>query len=673
MISLCITGHSAAAIAAAQVALTAAGMAPARGLERDSHINFSSWHERVYQALEQSQPEPGEDEDDSTPDAAPAAIGRLWEQLANDLFLANMDAKVWGWADAKSLGLLDFWLELDASTHFVLLATPPEQFLTEHLAQLAQEPGRSLQDLPIDSLMDQWQQAHQTMLHFALHHPKRCVLLLAELPLPADALVQAVRGAWARKLKALRAEPADAIALDALPGAEPAAALLRHFAAELCQAYPQAQSLQHEMASVALALPAPAIGVPQTLLDSVLSTVSLASQVSALLRQLPALERKAADAEQQLPRLKDAEEEGELLLAQLHQVQEELERYYLRNTELEAELQAKAQEHEEVSALVHARNLAALARDAEVQGKAEAIKQRDALAEEKTALGVARDAETAAKAEAIKQRDALAEEKTAFSAARDAETAAKAEALKQLEVLAQKHKALDQQYLALSAELEAQAQTHAQAKAAALEEVAGLVQEMESLSAQLDAETQAKTEALEEIDSLVHARNLVAIDRKEASAQALKLKEEYSYLLGQLQQVQEELERYYFENQSLKKNQAKPKERFYGAGERIQQQLTYRLGAKLIANSRSLGGWLRMPFAVVREVREYRLDMGKKTHLNLPPIHSYADAYEAERCKQHLSYKLGQALLKHIKTPWGWIVLPFALLSAVNSFRKARS
>jgi len=215
-----------------------------------------------------------------------------------------------------------------------------------------------------------------------------------------------------------------------------------------------------------------------------------------------------------------------------------------------------------VSALVHARNLAALARDAEAQGKAEAIKQRDALAQEKTALSAARDAETAAKAEAIKQRDALAQEKTALGVARDAETAAKAEALGQLKVLAQKHKALDQQYLALSAELEAQAQTHAQAKAAALEEVAGLVQEMESLSAQLDAETQAKTEALEEIDSLVHARNLVAIDRKEASAQALKLKEEYSYLLGQLQQVQEELERCYLRNKDLEATAAQAGQRF---------------------------------------------------------------------------------------------------------------
>jgi len=753
MISLCITGHSAAAIAAAQAALKAAGMAPARGLERDSHINFSSWHERVYQALEQSQPEPGED-DDSTPDAAPATMGRLWEQLANDLFLANIDTKVWGWADAKSLGLLDFWLELDAGTHFVLLATPPEQFLTEHLAQLAQEPGRSLQDLPIDSLMDQWQQAHQTMLHFALHHPKRCVLLLAELPLPADALVQAVKGAWAHKLKALRAEPADATALEPFSGTDSAAALLRHFATELCQAYPQAQSLQHEMASVALALPAPAIGAPQTVLDSVLSTVSLASQVPALLRQVPALERKAAEAEQQLPRLKEAEEEGELLLAQLHQVQEELERYYLRNTELEAELQAKAQEHEELSAVVHARNLAALARDAEAHGKAEALEQLKVLAQKHEALAAEREAQAQAKAEALERLEVLEHQCQALTAERDAETLAKtealqeidslvharnlvafarheeraqfealdqqyqalsaeletqaqtnaqalekitllaqdyqglverveadaqtkaaalqeidslvharnlvafarqeeraqfealdqqyqalsaeletqaqtnAQALEQITLLAQDNQglverlaaetqaktealqeidslvharnlvsvarheeraqfeALDQQYQALSAELETQAQTNAQAlgqitllaqdyqglverveadaqtKAAALEEVAGLAQEMASLSAQLDAETQAKSEALEEVDSLVHARNLVAADREEASAQALTVKEEYNYLLGQLQQVQEELERCYLRNKDLEAAAAQAGQRF---------------------------------------------------------------------------------------------------------------
>lgn len=152
-----------------------------------------------------------------------------------------------------------------------------------------------------------------------------------------------------------------------------------------------------------------------------------------------------------------------------------------------------------------------------------------------------------------------------------------------------------------------------------------------------------------------------------------ELEEENDLLLMQLHQVQEELERYYLENQSLKKNQVKPKAKLYGAAERIQQQLTYRLGATLIANSRSLAGWLRMPFALRREGHAYRVDMSKKVNQNLPPIHTYADAYEAERYKQHLSYKLGQAFLKHIKTPWGWFVLPFALASIANNFKKARS
>jgi hypothetical protein len=58
---------------------------------------------------------------------------------------------------------------------------------------------------------------------------------------------------------------------------------------------------------------------------------------------------------------------------------------------------------------------------------------------------------------------------------------------------------------------------------------------------------------------------------------------------------------------------------------------------------------------------------------NLPNIDKYADAYEAERCKQHLSYKLGQVFLKYIKSPWGWCAMPFALLKTINNFKKAKS
>lgn len=158
-----------------------------------------------------------------------------------------------------------------------------------------------------------------------------------------------------------------------------------------------------------------------------------------------------------------------------------------------------------------------------------------------------------------------------------------------------------------------------------------------------------------------------------APPQVKELEEENELLLAQLHQVQEELERYYLENQDLKKNQTKPKTKPYGAAQRIQQQLSYRLGAAMIANSRSLGGWLRMPFALIGQVRAYRADRRVQAGHKLPPIHTYADAYEAERMQQHLSYQLGQTLLKYGKTPWGWLYMPFALRRTVRSFKQARS
>lgn len=155
--------------------------------------------------------------------------------------------------------------------------------------------------------------------------------------------------------------------------------------------------------------------------------------------------------------------------------------------------------------------------------------------------------------------------------------------------------------------------------------------------------------------------------------QVKELEEENELLLAQLHQVQEELERYYLENQDLKKNHTKTKPKPYGAADRVKQHLSYRLGTTMIAHSSSLSGWVRMPFALLSQAREHSRSLKAQAGQPQPPLHTYADAYEAERCKQHLSYQLGQTLLKHIKTPWGWVWMPFALVGTVRSFRKARA
>ncbi len=195
-----------------------------------------------------------------------------------------------------------------------------------------------------------------------------------------------------------------------------------------------------------------------------------------------------------------------------------------------------------------------------------------------------------------------------------------------------------------------------------------LKQEILSKNQLLQEETQRLKSDLESAH-----KDIEGLKKSSQESDKIKdLEEENDLLLTQLHTVQEELERYYLENQELIKKQPKPKPKPYGAAERVQQQLSYRLGAAMIANSRSLGGCIKMPFSLIGVTRAYRADLRAKANLKLPPIHAYADAHDAERYRQHLSFQLGQTMLKHIKTPWGWLWMPFALAGTARAFKKSR-
>ncbi len=190
---------------------------------------------------------------------------------------------------------------------------------------------------------------------------------------------------------------------------------------------------------------------------------------------------------------------------------------------------------------------------------------------------------------------------------------------------------------------------------------------------QLAAE-QAKIKALQE-------QLAKAPSNQKTVASVTELKEENDLLLKQLHIVQEELERYFLENQKLKaggvvhqektaaKTSATP---LYGAADRIKRQLSYRLGAVMIEKSRSFGGWLSMPFALREETKRFRQEQAARKGEKLPPIASYRDAYEAERVKQHLSYRLGATMIQKSGSLSGWFSMPWALYAQVKNFRQSR-
>ncbi|WP_417904357.1 hypothetical protein ACD570_02555 [Campylobacter sp. LH-2024] len=115
---------------------------------------------------------------------------------------------------------------------------------------------------------------------------------------------------------------------------------------------------------------------------------------------------------------------------------------------------------------------------------------------------------------------------------------------------------------------------------------------------------------------------------------------------------------------------------------RIQNQLSYKLGQAMIENSKSILGYIRMPYVLSyikdkhkQEQKIYQEKIKKDPSLKLPPLESYADYNEALKFKEHLSYKLGQALIK-ANNNWyrgGYIKLWFEIRRIKKEFKNKKA
>uniref|UniRef100_UPI00366AADBF hypothetical protein n=1 Tax=Campylobacter coli TaxID=195 RepID=UPI00366AADBF len=118
----------------------------------------------------------------------------------------------------------------------------------------------------------------------------------------------------------------------------------------------------------------------------------------------------------------------------------------------------------------------------------------------------------------------------------------------------------------------------------------------------------------------------------------------------------------------------------YGtAKQRIQNQLSYKLGQAMIVNSKSLLGYIAIPIALLsitishkQEQKIYQEKIKKDPSLKLPPLESYPDYKEALKEKECLTYKLGEALIK-ASNNWyggGYVKLLFEIRKLKRKFKE---
>lgn len=196
-----------------------------------------------------------------------------------------------------------------------------------------------------------------------------------------------------------------------------------------------------------------------------------------------------------------------------------------------------------------------------------------------------------------------------------------------------------------------------------------LTQENKTLAEQ-KAQSDKQTQALgQQLLAVQQSLEQLYAQKEQLSLEMNKTTKEQKTLEQQLHQVQLALERAHLTNQHL---QAQLPEKLWGAGTRVREQLNYMIGSKLIQHSRSVGGWLTMVFAPWGAYRQYKHEGLDTKYQEFPPLKYYEDYHMVQRYQRHLSYRLGQTYLNHIKNPLKWFTMPFSLWNDVKDFRNSK-
>jgi hypothetical protein len=308
MRTICITGFNQVNLQPLSDFFQAAGMSSAKSVNREYPMDMRYWHEQVIGV---------------PPHAVVNNPGRLWEQIAGELFIANLSSALWGWTDERSTWCLDFWRDFDPRLHFVLVVSTPQYALMQTL-----ENGDSSHS--VDAIMKGWYAYHSELLRFYHQNSQRCVLVDAEGSTKnPGVLIQLCNNQWKLNLQS----PSSTLFSNTHQNHN---ALAQYLAQKIGDGYPDNYHLQKKFEAILSNY-----GLTGFTNTHHLHSDDLVASYHAVVHQ--AVEQKSLQQSQiaQLDsQLSLHKQESELLLLQLHQVQEELEQYFLKNQEAQQKIQS---------------------------------------------------------------------------------------------------------------------------------------------------------------------------------------------------------------------------------------------------------------------------------------------------------------------------------------------
>jgi len=152
-------GHELSGFQQVHQILTGAGVAQAQVSKRDA-LSINTLQQDILAALDV----------DAATKSFQLKPGKMWQDLAADILLSNLEQKTWGSADARTLWLLEFWKNIDTQTHFVLVYNSPTQVIANALA-------RDSSPKAIGAVLNKWKSDNTELLHFYHRNKDRALLV----------------------------------------------------------------------------------------------------------------------------------------------------------------------------------------------------------------------------------------------------------------------------------------------------------------------------------------------------------------------------------------------------------------------------------------------------------------------------------------------------------------
>ncbi|WP_124830901.1 MULTISPECIES: hypothetical protein [unclassified Burkholderia] len=712
MNKIAIVGHPASGYREVEALLHQCGMAEPRPSRREGMLPTD-----ITATLCKAYKVPSLDTATTEEDINQIEAGSVWHGMALDLVLGNLEQSLWGWADPKTIFALDYWLSLDPQLGFVFVYDEPHRALIEAAEAAAKNqpvdgklPITPITEQLLSNVLNNWAAVNGALLRFYLRHPERCLLVHAgQTTRTADRYVQQLQPlldeslvlpsdqigkASPERLTQFTAPPVVARTLTAA-GVEAAIAhqVLDVKSAEfylvdaVLADHPSALQLYAELQS-ASNIP---LEVPTDRNNDALAAWTALTRQRAFLTMLfqrvqheyerievdlAQTRTEAQRLSQQALALTDAHTkrdvevraESDLLLRQLHQIQRELESYHSENQSIKSENQKLSNENTNL--------------------KREILNTQDEYQRVENEF-------TRTRTEAqrlLQQTLALTDSHTK----RDVESQAASDLL--LQHLRQVQEELERHYLE-NKNIKDENHKLSRENANLSREILSVRAEYERVENELN-QTRTETQRLSQQTLALTDTHI----KRDAEARA-----ENDLLLHQLQQVQEELERYHSEHQSIKNENQKLSDNnadlkheittIRNDYERVANEVTEtqtetqrilqqaegltEAHVKLNADLREENDLLLSQLNQIQEELEQHYITNKRiTSENqalkyeieliknmLPPPTPPGPSGAGDRVRRQLNYRLGNVVVQRSATLGGWLGMPAAISREMRAFR----